>query len=141
MTIGIEILIAVLGAGLTVATYFGGRQASAKSKGAADAEQRASLHSLKDWVELNRKKVDSINDEFTKIKIDLARIDSKVVDSIGDLFAKVKLDIAMNVSRIAQSEKQIQTFDDHVKSYERRLTELQLKLNALEGAVASTNQA
>jgi hypothetical protein len=128
MTVGLEVLIAILGAGLAVATYFGGRQASAKSVGASDAEQRASLNSLKEWFELTRKKSDALTDEFTNYKIDIAKIEARVATNERNMAG---LDC-----RLTSLEKGLN--ESHVKwaTNDQLVQETVVKVNAIEALLS-----
>lgn len=87
MTVDIAVLIAVGGFALSVATFFVGRMTAAKTDGFADGELKSDVRHIKDSVDKQGAKLDTVIENYEDISIELEKLKGRVTA----LEQKVKL--------------------------------------------------
>ena len=78
MTIEISVLIAVIGCALSVGTFFVGRLTAAKSSGQADGEMKADVRHIKDSVDRQADKLDTVIENYEDISVELEKVKGRV---------------------------------------------------------------
>lgn len=78
MNIDVSILIAVLGFGLSVGTFFIGRITAAKTSGKADGEMQANVRHIKDTVDKQDRKLNDIAENYSDLKDEIAKLKERL---------------------------------------------------------------
>lgn len=78
MSIDMSILIAVLGFALYVGTFFVGRMTAAKTDGFADGELKSDVRHIKDSVDKQGDKLDTVIENYENISIELEKLKGRV---------------------------------------------------------------
>jgi peptidoglycan hydrolase CwlO-like protein len=76
--IEVSVLIAVVGLGISVATFFLGRTTAAKSAGQSDGELKADVKYIKSSVEKQEKKLDSVVENYDDVKLEIERLKGRL---------------------------------------------------------------
>lgn len=71
-------LIAIIGLGISVATFFIGRITAAKSVGQLDGEMKADVKYIKTSVEKQEKKLDIVAENYDDVKLEIERLKGRL---------------------------------------------------------------
>lgn len=85
--IEVSVLIAVVGLGISIATFFIGRMTAARSSGAADGELKADIKYIKSSVEKQETKLDSVVESYDDVKLEIEKLKGR----LGALEQKVRM--------------------------------------------------
>jgi peptidoglycan hydrolase CwlO-like protein len=85
--IEISVLIAIIGLGISVATFFIGRTTAARNSGAQDAEMKADIKYIKISVEKQETKLDDVVESFDDVSLEIEKLKGRLTA----LEQKVKL--------------------------------------------------
>ncbi len=78
MTIELTVLIAVIGCGLSVGTFFIGRVTAAKNNGEADGELKADVKHIKESVDKHDRKLDRIADSYNDLEGEIRELKERL---------------------------------------------------------------
>ena len=78
MTIEISVLIAVIGCALSVGTFFVGRLTAAKSSGKEDGELKSDVRHIKESVDRQGDKLDTVIENYEDISVELEKVKGRV---------------------------------------------------------------
>jgi predicted transcriptional regulator len=106
MEIGVEFLIAIMGAFIAVATFLGGLTNSAHSKGVKEAETQADVRHIKETI-----------------------------DGLHALVAQTNATCQTNEKRVSQNERTLQMHESNVASTQNKVIEHEAAIASLQRAV------
>lgn len=78
MTIELTVLIAAIGCGLSVGTFFIGRVTAAKNNGEADGELKADVKHIKESVDKHDRKLDRIADSYNDLEGEIRELKERL---------------------------------------------------------------
>ena len=73
-----SVLIAIVGCALSAATFFIGRQTSAKNNGEADGELKADVKYIKSSVDKQERKLDRVTENYCAVEREISELKGRL---------------------------------------------------------------